>query len=350
MKRKYRVLLIGSSSPHIANHLSRIEGCEFTVAVVSNSNKFLNKNQTFYRVNFSLKNPLNWINSPKKIDEIIREFNPDVIHVHQANSIGLYSVLGNKKNQTPIALTVWGSDILINPKKNFIYREILKYILRNVDIITSDSIYMADIIRDLYCSKNKEIEICNFGVKEYDVIINKKKIIYSNRMHNPLYRIEEILKAFARFKKCDNTEDWILKIAGIGSETENLKKLANDLKIENSLEFVGFVDSKENSKLYAESTFFISIPKSDATSMSLLESMYYQCIPILSDLPANREWVKSGWNGLIVEDLSSNFILEAMKFYNDKIGMINRNIVMEKATINKSEENFRNVLLKIIKN
>ena len=78
--------------------------------------------------------------------------------------------------------------------------------------------------------------------------------------------------------------------------------------------------------------------------------MYYKCVPILSDLPANREWVKSGWNGLIVEDLSSNYISEAIKFYNDKIGMINRNIIMEKATINKSKENFRNVLLKIIKN
>ena len=30
--------------------------------------------------------------------------------------------------------------------------------------------------------------------------------------------------------------------------------------------------------------------------------MAYGCIPILSDLPANKEWVKNNENGIIVED------------------------------------------------
>ena len=47
----------------------------------------------------------------------------------------------------------------------------------------------------------------------------------------------------------------------------------------------------------------------DVTAMSLL-----------SDLPANKEWIKSGVNGLIVTDLNSNFIREAIHFDQDKLG------------------------------
>lgn len=36
---------------------------------------------------------------------------------------------------------------------------------------------------------------------------------------------------------------------------------------------------------------FISIPSSDSTSVSLLEAMCCGLFPIVSDLPANREWI-----------------------------------------------------------
>jgi glycosyltransferase involved in cell wall biosynthesis len=42
---------------------------------------------------------------------------------------------------------------------------------------------------------------------------------------------------------------------------------------------------------------------SDGTSVSLLEAMAAGCVPVLSDLPANREWVVDGLNGFLVSDL-----------------------------------------------
>lgn len=347
MERKTKVLLIGSSSPHIANHLSRIDCNDFTIEVISDNNKFLPAGQKFHQMDFALKKVGNWISIPNRIRKIIKEFNPDVIHVHQANSIGLFTVLANRKVKKPIALTAWGSDILINPKKSLFFKLMVKYILKNVDIITSDSEFMADEIRDLYTKPGQEIVICNFGVTEFDIPIEKKKIIYSNRTHNPLYRIDEVLKGFARFKEGQESNGWILKVAGRGSETEFLKQLVVDLKIEKSVEFVGFVNTETNAALYAEATYFISVPNSDATAMSLLEAMYFKCVPILSNLPANAEWVKTGGNGLIVRDLNSNYILDAMHYDIGKMGEINRNIVLNKGTVAKSQENFRNVIHKL---
>ena len=43
----------------------------------------------------------------------------------------------------------------------------------------------------------------------------------------------------------------------------------------------------------------MSLPASDSVSVSVLEALAHGCIPILSDLPANRELVRHGDNGWI---------------------------------------------------
>ena len=44
------------------------------------------------------------------------------------------------------------------------------------------------------------------------------------------------------------------------------------------------------------------LPRSDSVAVSVLEAMAHGCVPLLSDLPANRELVRSGENGLILAD------------------------------------------------
>jgi glycosyltransferase involved in cell wall biosynthesis len=64
-----------------------------------------------------------------------------------------------------------------------------------------------------------------------------------------------------------------LIIAGHGYQNQVLKELTQTLKLENDVEFVGFVTQYENARLYAKSKYYISIPESDGTAVSLLEAM-----------------------------------------------------------------------------
>lgn len=74
-----------------------------------------------------------------------------------------------------------------------------------------------------------------------------------------------------------------------------------------------FLAKEENLYYYSSAMFYISIPKSDGTSISLLEAMAYGCIPITSDLPANKEWINHLENGIISNGNLSDDLELAMK-------------------------------------
>jgi glycosyltransferase involved in cell wall biosynthesis len=65
---------------------------------------------------------------------------------------------------------------------------------------------------------------------------------------------------------------------------------------------VGRLAAAEQERHYARAQWYLSLPESDSVAVSVLEAMGHGCIPLLSDLPANRELVEHGRNGLILRD------------------------------------------------
>jgi glycosyltransferase involved in cell wall biosynthesis len=68
------------------------------------------------------------------------------------------------------------------------------------------------------------------------------------------------------------------------------------------VEFVGRLSANVQAHYYAQARWFISVPVSDAVSVSVLEAMAHGCLPILSDLPANHELVEDQINGRVLPD------------------------------------------------
>ena len=128
-----RVLVVGTSSPHVANYINRIQSDDVSIFTVSNGNEFLPKEMAYRQVDFSLVNPLNWLRTTWAIAKVIRSFKPNVIHVHQANAVAFYVTLVNGVFHLPLVLTAWGSDILINPKQNWLLKKMIQFVLKRVD-------------------------------------------------------------------------------------------------------------------------------------------------------------------------------------------------------------------------
>lgn len=323
-----KLLLIGSSKGkgHLLNYKALIEPYFDQILVVSGHQV---EDQEVLTLDFGLKNPIRFIQTLRALRKLIFKFQPDIIHVHQANSYGLISTLANR-GRKPLVLTTWGSDVLMLPQKNSFYKWMVRYALKHANALTADANFMSEAIHALV--PQKEVQIANFGVEiqKLTVPVQKEKLIYSNRMHEPLYRIAVVIEQSAAFLKAH--PDWKLRIAASGSQTAALQTFAEKTLPENSYEFVGFQGPADNLMNYAKAQIYVSIPESDGTAISLLEAMAYGCVPVVSDLPANHEWIKAKKNGLVFSgDLSADFE-SALLLNAEKVASLNADIIEQQAT------------------
>ncbi len=86
----------------------------------------------------------------------------------------------------------------------------------------------------------------------------------------------------------------------------------------------------------------LSLPRSDSVSVSVLEAMAHGCVPLLSDLPANRELVRNGDNGLILADGAtlSPALLQPLQLRGDQIARANHEWVRQHAMFGPGVEAF----------
>jgi glycosyltransferase involved in cell wall biosynthesis len=266
-----------------------------------------------------------------KIRKLIKEINPDYLNAHYLSSYGFLAALSKSINPNMrLIQSTWGSDVLLEPFRNIIRKKIAQYSLRKADYITSDSLHMSDVIMNL--AGKKEIITFPFGFEILEKCqVEKEKVIFSNRALKDFYNVDKILKWFSIQSK-----EYRLVIANDGVKRRELEQLVNELNLKERVSFVGFVDSKEMKNFYEKSQYYISIPDSDSTSVSLLEAMQYGAVPIVSNIPANREWILNGVNGVYF-DISMK--LEDIKIEED-FAKINFNILKNRAIFQDSVRKF----------
>jgi glycosyltransferase involved in cell wall biosynthesis len=97
-------------------------------------------------------------------------------------------------------------------------------------------------------------------------------------------------------------------IAGEGPEKENIEKEAENLNVSSSVQFLGRVPHEKMPNILAQTDIYVSTSLYDGTSISLLEAMGSGAFPIVTDIPANREWIVNGKNGFLVPTDEEGFL------------------------------------------
>jgi glycosyltransferase involved in cell wall biosynthesis len=336
MSSKRKLLLVGGSNgnAHLKNYYHLVADYFHEVLIVTNHEIDY---EAFRVLNFGLKNPCELFKSIREMRRIIIDFNPDIIHIHQANAYGFITNYANNRC-IPTVLTTWGSDVLTLPKRSLFDKWMVKYSLRKATEITADAQFMADTIHGLVAKV--PVTVANFGVEIQSIEegLERKNIIYSNRMHESLYQIDQIISQLADF--LSKNTDWKLHIAASGTQTETLQQLAEEKLPKESFQFLGFQAGKDNQQNYLTSRIYVSIPITDGTSISLLEALAYGCLPIVSDLPANREWIEDGVNGIISSGDLSKDVERLLHMDESSVQERNKTIIDQNATKDSNRKKF----------
>ena len=227
----------------------------------------------------------------------LRRVRPDWVHAHYLTSHGTLAWLAMRLLGAPgrLAGSAWGSDILVTPQRGVAWRWVTSRVLRACELTTSDSQVMAARMRELGA---REVMVFPFGLEAMPPLPGLKDEwqFFANRGLEPIYAPQRVLAQFVALAGTDGR----LEMANEGSLRAALAQHAAALGVADRVDFVGRLDTTAQAAAYGRARWYLSLPSSDSVSVSVLEAMAHGCIPILSDLPANRELVQDGVNGLIV--------------------------------------------------
>lgn len=93
----------------------------------------------------------------------VRELKPDLVHAHYATETS-YGLAGALSAWYPFVISMWGSDVLVQPEGSAIYRRMVQYSLSRADMVTSVADHMRDVVlQRRYCDPEKVVTI-PFGV------------------------------------------------------------------------------------------------------------------------------------------------------------------------------------------
>jgi L-malate glycosyltransferase len=238
----------------------------------------------------------------------LRRVDADWLNPHYLTSHGTLAWLARRafRLRARIVASAWGSDVLVAPERSPLLRSVTSAVLRAAPLATSDSRHMATRMLALGA---REVMTFPFGLERLPPPPGEKDrwLFFANRALEPLYRPDRVLQTFAAISGVVPTARLVVAnegslAAALRTQAEALGLRVGRLEGGGQVEFVGRLDAAAQDRWYARSQWTLSLPASDSVAVSVLEAMAHGCIPLLSDLPANRELVQDGDNGIVVPE------------------------------------------------
>lgn len=269
---------------------------------------------------------------------LYRTIKPDVVHAQHVTSYGFVAALANIK---PLVVTAWGTDVLLAPLKSILMRAVVRYALKRADAITTVAEHMNKSVRDLVRG-NKNIQAIPFGVDttffkmiSQDKQENEPIRLICTRNFAPIYDVATLIKAVSMLKE----KGLVVKtmLAGDGPLKDALENLVKCLGLQNEVTFLGHLSQEALVEHLNESGIFVTPALSDGNNVSLNEAMACGCFPIATEIPANTQWIKDGYNGYLYPPGNARILAETIEKalnnqeFRQKSRLINRKIVEESA-------------------
>jgi len=281
-----------------------------------------------------------------------------------ATKYGFYVALSGFR---PLVLIVWGSDILLAPKRLLPSRLAVKLTLRRADAVIVDSEVQKDAVIELGCNPEKILKFPWFDPKNVhaarsptsrDDIRDKlgwteNPIVINTRSHEPIYGVEYFVEAIPEV--INKLPEARFLILGAGQLSAKLKEKVKELRIENYVKFLGMLP-RENTIAYVNAAdLYVSASLSDGTSSSLLEAMTLGIPPLVTAIPGNMEWIRDGWNGYLVGIKDPHMLAEKItvllndKDLRDKLGKNAQETIEARVDWQKSSRAFSDLIFKLAK-
>ena len=248
----------------------------------------------------------------------LRYLRPDIVHGHYLRTFGTLAGLSAYVcHAYPVVVSGWGPHGLLHCGQPL--RSLIRMAVAAADKVTVSTEYLASILEREYGACQCNLHCHSWGVdtdvfspfplvtasSTFDELVlpSDVPVVFSPRMAAPHYRIHVLVRAIRHLYIRGKAAHLVIA-TGFGARMQyvaSLRKLVREAGLCRAVTIVERpLSSEEMARLYRRAAATVSIPVDDQFGASVLEAMACGSVPIVSRLPAYRQYLRDGENALYV--------------------------------------------------
>jgi glycosyltransferase involved in cell wall biosynthesis len=276
---------------------------------------------------------------------VLHEIRPDLIHAGPIQTCAFIAALSGFH---PLLTMSWGFDLMQDVQRNKWWEFATRYTLKKSDYFTSD----AKVTRDKAVAYGMDpertivfpwgIDLGHFQPADRGKPSRQTFTIFCNRSWELRYGVDLLARAFVKVAGKYEHVDLIL-LSG-GSQAAYIRSILDNGGVLDRVTLGGQVSQLHLPDWYHLADLYISPSHVDGSSVSLMEALACGLPCLVSDIPANREWITEGENGWLFKDGDVDHLVERICLLIDQrenlpgVGRAGRRTAENKADWNKNVE------------
>ena len=253
------------------------------------------------------REPFTWSNLPSLVMDfkrLLRDLKPDLVHAGPIQTCAFIAVLAGAR---PLLTMSWGFDLMDDVHKGWMWEFATKYTLKRSTFFTSDANVTKDKAVAYGMNPEKTIvfpwgvDLDHFSPEPDKGALNTEPFtLFCNRSWETRYGVDVLARAFVKVAQQKDNVDLIL--LGGGSQGPKLRQIFQSGGVLERVTFGGQISQTDLPRWYHMADLYISPSHVDGSSVSLMEALACGLPCLVSDIPANKEWVFENQNGWLFRD------------------------------------------------
>jgi glycosyltransferase involved in cell wall biosynthesis len=269
------------------------------------------------------------------VRRLLRRLRPDVTLATYFRSNGLVGAIAKCG---PLVLSTRGVDFDF-PLPSFLNGPLIRWMAGRAESLHASSPELAEIFQGFGVPKERFTVIPlgtdaqQFRPREGPRAPGPLRILCT-RKHHPLYDNPTIVRALALLR--DEGVDFRCRFVGTGTTIQVTRDLVRALNLADRLELLGDLDHGHIPEQLVWADLYVSAARSDGSPSSLFEAMSCGHFPVVTDVVANRYWIRHRENGYLFRVGDPRDCAEGLRFAwqnPDRIlagGSLNRQTIIAK--------------------
>jgi len=235
---------------------------------------------------------------------LMNKISPDLVHAGPIQTCAFIVALAHFH---PLLTMSWGFDLMQDAERSRWWRWATSYTLHRSDFFASD----AEVTRQkaIAFGANTEhtvvfpwgTDLETFAPASTEMARAENGLtIFCNRSWEPCYGVDVLAKAFVQVAQ--TRPEVGLLLLGDGSQGATIRQIIERGGVGEKVTFAGQIPQRDLPRYYHMADLYVSPSHIDGSSVSLMEALACGLPCLVSDIPANCEWVRDGENGWLFPD------------------------------------------------